>query len=194
MASIKDVLAYWAAIGPAGWYAVEPEQDAQIRSAFLPDWEAALAGGREGWIDGPEGSLAYILLTDQFPRNMFRGDARSFASDAQALAAARTATAAGWDSAIAEPLRQFFYLPFMHSEEPADQARCQQLVADRMPETGTGTLQHARAHALVIRRFGRFPYRNAALGRDTTEAEAAFLAEGGYGAALREVHAVADGA
>ncbi|MDP3340917.1 DUF924 family protein [Frigidibacter sp.] len=193
MASTQDILAYWAGIGPAGWYAVEPAQDAQIRDAFLPDWEAALAGEREHWIEGAEGSLGYIILTDQFPRNMFRGDARSFATDAQALAAARVATDAGWDSAVAEPLRQFFYLPFMHSEALADQARCQQLVVDRMPETGAGTLQHARAHALVILRFGRFPYRNAALGRETTEAEAAFIAEGGYGAALREVQA-ADGA
>jgi len=189
MASTEEILAYWAGIGPAGWYAVEPAQDAQIRDAFLPDWEAALAGQREHWVGGTEGSLAYLILTDQFPRNMFRGDARSFATDAQALAAARIATAAGWDSGVAEPLRQFYYLPFMHSEVLADQTECQALVAARMPETGASTLQHARAHALVIERFGRFPYRNAALGRETTEAEATFIAEGGYGAALREVQA-----
>lgn len=193
MAGINDILDYWAGIGPAGWYAVDPAQDAQIREAFLPDWEAALAGQREHWIEGTEGSLAYLILTDQFPRNMFRGDGRSFATDAQALAAARIATAAGWDSGVAEPLRQFFYLPFMHSEVLADQAHCYDLFAARMPETGASNLQHARAHALVIERFGRFPYRNDALGRETTEAEAAFLAEGGYGAALREVQA-ADGA
>jgi len=193
MASTQDILAYWAGIGPAGWYAVEPAQDAQIRDAFLPDWEAALAGEREHWIDGTEGSLAYLILTDQFPRNMFRGDGRSFATDAQALAAARVATDAGWDSGAAEPLRQFFYLPFMHSEVLADQAHCYDLFAARMPETGASNLQHARAHALVIERFGRFPYRNDALGREMTEAEAAFLAEGGYGAALREIQA-ADGA
>jgi len=189
MVTTQDILAYWAGIGPEGWYAVDPQQDVQIRDTFLPDWEAALAGGREHWIDGTEGSLAYLILTDQFPRNMFRGDGRSFATDAQALAAARVATEAGWDVAVAEPLRQFFYLPYMHSELLADQARCQQLVAERMPETGASTLQHARAHALVIQRFGRFPYRNDALGRETTEAEAAFLAGGGYGAALREVQA-----
>lgn len=189
MASIQDILAYWAGIGPQGWYAVDPAQDDQIRSAFLPDWEAARAGAREAWVEGTEGSLAYILLTDQFPRNMFRGDGRSFATDRLALAAARLATDASWDMGAAEPLRQFYYLPFMHSEEPADQARCQQLVAARMPETGASTLQHARAHALVIDRFGRFPYRNAALGRDTTAAEEAFLAAGGYGAALREIQA-----
>lgn len=193
MASIEEILSYWAGIGPEGWYAVEPAQDDQIRTAFLPDWEAALAGQREGWLDGTEGSLAYLLLTDQFPRNMFRGDGRSFATDPQALAAARMATDAGWDAPVAEPLKQFFYLPFMHSEDIADQARCQELVAARMPETGASTLLHARAHARVIERFGRFPYRNTALGRETTEAEAAFLAEGGYAAALREVQGTHDG-
>ncbi|MBC7137946.1 MAG: DUF924 domain-containing protein [Defluviimonas sp.] len=187
MAGIREIIAFWAGIGPAGWYVADPAQDERIRAAFLPDWEAARAGQREGWVDGSEGSLAYLILTDQFPRNMFRGDARSFATDPQALAAARRATEAGWDMGVAEPLRQFFYLPFMHSEDPGDQARCARLVAERLPETGASTLLHARAHALVIARFGRFPFRNAALGRETTAAEAAFLAQGGYAAALREV-------
>ena len=186
MASIGEITGFWRETGPAGWYSADPALDAAICSRFLPDWEAARDGGREGWCDGPEGALAYLILTDQFPRNMFREDPRAFATDARALAAARRATAAGWDGAIAGAIRQFFYLPFMHAEDPAAQEAGIALFAERMPEAGENLL-HARAHAEVIRRFGRFPHRNAALGRTTTAEEAAFLAAGGYPALVRQL-------
>lgn len=184
----ETVLDYWLGeLSPADWYAVDPEVDATIRERFLPTWERLAEGGKQGWLTGCVGSLAYILVADQFPRNMFRGEARAFATDAKARAAAHRAIAEGWDMVAPEPDRQFFYLPFMHSEAAEDQALCCHLIGEKMPETGEATLQHARAHQEVIRRYGRFPYRNDALGRDTRPEEAAFLADGGYEAALRAV-------
>lgn len=182
----QTVLDFWLGeLTPADWYAVNPEVDARIRAQFLPTWERLRDGGKQGWLTGCVGSLAYIVVADQFPRNMFRGEARAFATDDKARAAARMAIAEGWDMVAPEPDRQFFYMPFMHSEETADQALCGRLVAEKMPETGADTLLHARAHERVIRRFGRFPYRNAALGRETHPEEEKFLEEGGYAAALR---------
>lgn len=186
MSAPETVLDYWLGeVGPAGWYAGGDALDAAIRARFEDLWRAAAAGGLDHWIDGSGPSLAFIVLTDQFPRNMFRDTAQAFATDATALAAARTATAAGWDIGAPEPDRQFFYMPFMHAEDAAMQARCVELLSERMPDTGADTLLHARAHQEVIRRFGRFPTRNAALGRKSTPDEAAFLAEGGYGAVVR---------
>lgn len=185
----QAILAHWQALGPAGWYAGTPEIDAAIRAAFAPAWAAARDGGHTGWLATAEGALAYLLLTDQFPRNMFRDDPRAFATDALALAAAGQALARGHDLATPEPLRQFFYLPLMHAEDPAAQGRCCRLFAERMPLTGADNLRHARAHAWVIARFGRFPYRNAALGRAEAAGEAGFLAAGGYRAALAAIDA-----
>lgn len=180
------VLDYWLGeVGPTGWYAGGEDLDGEIRERFADLWQAAADGGLDHWIDGPGGTLAFIVLTDQFPRNMWRGSARAFATDALALDAARRAIAAGWDMAAPEPERQFFYLPFMHSEALVDQETCIGLMAERMPETGASNHLHARAHAEVIRRFGRFPYRNAALGRETSDAETAFMAEGGYGTVVQ---------
>lgn len=182
------VLDFWLGeLTPADWYAVKPELDARIRKDFGSTWERLHAGGKQGWLTGCVGSLAYILVADQFPRNMFRGEGRAFATDDKARAAARRAIAEGWDMVAPEPDRQFFYLPFMHSEDPEDQAFCCRLFETRMPETGADNLIHARAHAEVIRRFDRFPYRNDALGRPTRPDEAAFLDAGGYGAVLREM-------
>lgn len=188
MSDPATVLDFWLGeLQPAQWYAVDPALDDEIRDQFADLWEAAAAGGLDHWIDGAAGTLAYIVLTDQFPRNMWRGSGRAFATDARALDAARRAVAENWDMHAPEPERQFFYLPYMHSENPDDQAACIALFAARMPETGAANHLHARAHALVIERFGRFPYRNAALGRPTTAAEQAFLDAGGYRAALEEV-------
>lgn len=181
MTTPEEILDYWLGeLTPQDWYAGSAALDAEIRTRFLPDWQAAQTGACEDWVDGAAGALAYILLTDQFPRNMFRGEARAFATDPQAIVAANLAIAAGWDLDAPEPERQFFYLPFMHSEDPRHQAYCLELFGERMPQTGAENLLHARAHQEVIRRFGRFPYRNAALGRDTTPDEAAFLDDGGY--------------
>ncbi|MCB2114920.1 MAG: DUF924 domain-containing protein [Rhodobacteraceae bacterium] len=188
MSEPESVLAFWLdELGPPGWYAAVDEVDTEIRSRFLPAWEAAREGQREFWCNGPRGTLAYLILTDQFPRNMFRGDARSFATDAQARAAAAAAIVRGWDLKIAEPARQFFYLPYMHSEDLADQDRALTLFQTSMPATGAANLPHARAHREIIRRFGRFPYRNAALGRKSSGEEQAFLDAGGYGVILNDL-------
>ena len=137
------------------------------------------------WLTYPVGTLAYIILTDQFPRNMFRDTAQTFASDRHARAACKVAITRDWDQRISEPARQFFYLPLMHSENLVDQDRAVRLISARMERDSTDNLLHAQAHRDVIRQFGRFPFRNAALGRVSTEAEAAWLASGAYGAAFR---------
>lgn len=185
MAESTALLAWWLdEVGPAGWYAGGEALDGETRTRWLDTWQAAQAGGLGQWLTYPKGALAYIILLDQFPRNMFRDDGRAFATDRMALSAAKGAIAKGWDLRIDEPARQFFYLPLMHSEVLSDQDRCVRLILDRLPETGANNLLHARAHRDVIRRFGRFPYRNAALGRVSRADEAAFLAEGGYMSAV----------
>lgn len=195
MMNPDDVLAYWIdEVGPSGWYQGGAALDAEITETFLETWQAAHEGALSLWLTYPSGTLAYIILTDQFPRNMFRGTAKAFATDKVALAAAKSAIARGWDMRIDEPARQFFYVPLMHSECLADQERSVRLILTRMPETGAGNLLHAKAHREVIRRFGRFPYRNAALHRETQASEAAYLAEGGYGATVRELEAAASAA
>ena len=184
----RGVTEYWVQqVGPEGWYRGDPELDAAIRAKYLDAWEVARQGGMEHWRASGPGALAYLILTDQFPRNMFRDDARAFATDGLARAAAKTGIDRGWDLATPEPERQFFYLPLMHSENAEDQERAVRLCLTRMPRTGASTLLHARAHREVIRRFGRFPYRNAALGRETTGAEQGFLDAGGYGAVVRDL-------
>ena len=182
----EDVLRYWLdEIGPKGWYAGSAELDADIRTRFLASWEAAMEGACGLWLTYPVGTLAYIILTDQFPRNMFRDEAKAFASDRHARAACKVAVTRDWDQRISEPARQFFYLPLMHSENLVDQDRCVRLIAARMARDLSDSLLHAQAHRDVIRAFGRFPFRNAALGRVSTPAEAAWLAAGAYGTAVR---------
>lgn len=188
MASPEEILAFWLdEVGPKGWYVGSEALDADIRDRFLPDYEAAREGGRSLWLTYPSGALAYIILLDQFPRNMFRDDAQAFQADDVARAAAKVAISKGWDLKIDEPARQFFYLPLMHSESIMDQERCVRLMLERMPETGASNLLHARAHREVIRRFGRFPYRNEVLGRHSSADEAKFLNEGGYMAVVEAV-------
>ncbi len=190
MTTVDAVLAYWLdELGPAGWYDGSDAIDTAIRDRFLTAWEDAHAGAYGLWLTYPNGALAYILLTDQFPRNMFRGQARSFATDRQALAAAKSAINHGWDMRIDEPARQFFYLPLMHSENLADQDRAVRLIHDRLPATGASNLLHARAHREVIRQFGRFPYRNAALARPFTAVEQAYVTSGGYGQTVKAMQA-----
>ena len=179
-----EVLRFWLEeLEPRDWYVADAAVDARIRERFLGAWEAARGGELRDWEATARGALALLVLTDQFPRNMFRGDGRAFATDALARGVARRAVARGFDLEVEAPARQFFYLPFEHSESLTDQERAVRLIAMRMdaPET----LLHARAHREVIRRFGRFPYRNAALGRETSAAEKAFLEGGSYGAVLR---------
>ncbi len=190
MSEPKDILAFWLdEIGPKGWYESSETLDQAICDRFMQVWENAKAGAYSLWQTYPTGTLAYLILMDQFPRNMFRDDPRAFSSDAAALEAAKSAVKKGWDMRVDEPGRQFFYLPMMHSENLVDQDRCVRLMLTRMPESGAGSLLHAKAHREVIRQFGRFPHRNAALLRQTTAPEAAFVAEGGYGAVLQRMSA-----
>ncbi|NPD15639.1 DUF924 domain-containing protein [Xinfangfangia sp. D13-10-4-6] len=187
-----EVLQFWIEeIGPEGWYAGDPATDDACAARFGELLEALQSGGLEHWIDGPIGTLAYLVIADQFSRNIHRGSAKAFASDPMARAAARVALDEGWDLGAPEPERQFFYMPFEHSEDLADQDLAVQLFEERMPEN-PDSLLHARAHREIIRLFGRFPFRNQALGRETTPAEAEFLAQGAYPALverLRSSHA-----
>ncbi|MEM6940582.1 MAG: DUF924 family protein [Pseudomonadota bacterium] len=186
MARPEDILSFWLDdLTPQDWYAVDAALDADIKTRFFDTWVAATEGAHSLWLTYPTGVLAYIILTDQFPRNMFRDDAKAFQTDRLGLSAAKSAIERGWDLRIDEPARQFFYLPLMHSENSYDQDRAVRLICERMPKTGESNLLHARAHRQVIREFGRFPYRNEALQRATTKAEAAYLAQGGYGSTVR---------
>ena len=187
-----EVLEFWLhEVGPKGWYAGGDEIDSLCRERFGDLWQAALDGGLEHWVDGTVGTLAYLILTDQFPRNIHRGTALSFATDPQARAAARKALDAGWDLGSPEPERQFFYMPFEHSEAEEDQTLAVKLLGERLssdPEMGL----HARVHQAVIQRYGRFPTRNAALGRVSSPQEQVYLDRGGYAAlvkAMKESHA-----
>jgi len=190
MVGPEEVLSFWLdEVGPDGWYDQDEALDASVRERFLDTWQAACEGQFSMWLTYPSGSLAYIILTDQFPRNMFRGSKQAFASDRIALTAAKCAVDKRWDMKIDEPARQFFYLPMMHSENLCDQERCVRLMCERMPDYGASNLLHARAHREVIRQFGRFPYRNEALERSTTEHEAAYVSQGGYGSTVRDLQA-----
>ncbi|MBO9453057.1 DUF924 domain-containing protein [Tropicibacter sp. R16_0] len=190
MVGPEDILSFWLdEVGPAGWYVQDDALDAQITEKFKSTWEAACEGRFSMWLTYPSGALAYIILTDQFPRNMFRGDARAFKTDKAALAAAKCAVDKKWDMRIDEPARQFFYLPMMHSENLCDQERCVRLLCERMPESGASNMLHARAHREVIRQFGRFPYRNDALHRTPTAQEAVYVSDGGYGQTVRQMQA-----
>ena len=152
--------------------------DREIRDRFGAVHAQAVAGECDDWAASAEGALALIVLLDQFSRNLFREDGRAFEADARARHLAEAAIAAGHDRAAAADRRTSFYLPFMHSEDLADQERCVELYA-AMPESENGSY-HAREHHDLIRRFGRFPHRNRMLGRTSTPEEERFLAEGGY--------------
>lgn len=185
MSDPVEVLDFWLGeVGPEGWYAGGEALDAACREGFADLWQAAADGGLEHWVEGAVGTLAYLIVTDQLARNIHRGSALAFATDPQALAAARKAVAAGWDMDAPEPERQFFYMPFEHSEHPQDQETAVALLTERMASDPDMAL-HARAHRAVIARYGRFPTRNAALGRESTPEEEAYLAEGGYAALVQ---------
>lgn len=186
MAGQQDVLDYWLnELGEAGWYAGGAALDDAIRARFAPLWAEARQGRLDNWQITPGGSLAYLILTDQMPRNMFRDQAAAFATDSLAHAAANRAILLGWDTLVPVPQRQFFYLPMMHAENQFDQNRSVAFFATRMPGDAADHALHARAHRQVIRAFGRFPTRNAALGRESSAAERAYLAAGGYRATLQ---------
>ncbi len=190
MAGPDEILSFWLdEVGSVGWYQGGDELDARIRDRFEADWERAMQGAYSLWLTYPSGTLAYIILTDQFPRNMFRDTGKAFASDKIARAAAKMAIAKGWDKKIDGMARQFFYMPLVHSECLVDQDRAVRLIKERMPDGGKVNLPHAKAHRAIIRLFGRFPSRNEALHRPTTPPEAEFVAAGGYRKALEMVQA-----
>lgn len=187
MTLAQEIVQYWInEVGPKGWYMGGEELDTQIRERFEKHWFEAMEGAYGPWLMDAEGTLAYLILTDQFPRNMFRGDARSFASDPLARAAAKQAIAQGWDQKVDAQSRQFFFLPLMHSENLVDQDRSVELFRTRM-DGDQGNIIHAEAHRAVIRDFGRFPYRNEALGRKTTQAEQKFLDAGAYASLVKRM-------
>lgn len=176
LATAEDVIAFWRDAGPSRWYRKDEAFDRAFRDGFLATHEAAARGELDGWLATPEGTLALCVLLDQFPRNAFRGSPRMFATDAKALAVARHALRRKFDGHVDEELRQFFVMPFMHSEDLADQHLCVRLAKD-LP---TDTLRYAEMHRDIIVRFGRFPHRNPVLGRATTVEEQRFLDEGGF--------------
>lgn len=178
--AVETILDFWLTeIGEAGWYEQNDEVDATLRARFGALWRDAAAGRFDAWITEPSGALALLILLDQFPRNMWRGAPEAFATDRKARALAKRAIALGHDRRIPEPERQFFYLPLMHAEALPDQERCVRLIRLSMTN-GAVNLDHACKHREVIRKFGRFPSRNQALGRADTDAERAYRAAGGY--------------
>ena len=177
MTDPADIVAFWKEAGPDKWFAKDDAFDAEFRRRFEADHLAAARRERDDWLDTPHGALALCLLLDQFPRNVFRGTGHAFATDPLARLIARRAIAAGHDQAVEEELRPFFYLPLQHSEDMADQRQSLALFGAL---TAPNADKWARHHHDVIARFGRFPHRNAALGRVTTPEEVAFLEADGF--------------
>ncbi|GLR66323.1 hypothetical protein GCM10010909_10030 [Acidocella aquatica] len=172
-----EIVSFWRDAGPERWFAKDEIFDLTIRGRFMAVHEAAARGERAGWEESGDSALALMILLDQFPRNMFRGSAHAFATDGLARAMAGRAIARGFDASAEELMRPFFYLPFMHSEALADQDFAVRLY------TALGDaelLKYAVLHRDIIARFGRFPHRNAALGRETSAEERAFLENGGF--------------
>jgi uncharacterized protein (DUF924 family) len=172
-----DVLAFWRAAGPDKWFAKDDAFDAEIAARFGALWRAAANDELASWETTPEGALALVIVLDQFPRNMFRGQARTYETDAVARAVADRALERGSDRMVPQLERQFFYLPLMHSEILADQERCLLLARALGDDEVT---KYAEIHTDIVRRFGRFPHRNSMLGRATTPDEQAFLDAGGF--------------
>jgi len=177
LASAAEVVSFWREAGPDRWFNKDASFDDSVRERFLYTYEAAAAGKFSGWEQSAEGTLALLILLDQFPRNMFRGEARAFATDPLARAVAAGGIVRGFDAQVSPDMRGFFCLPFEHSEDLADQERG---IAFYKAIGDADGLKWAEIHADIIRRFGRFPHRNAVLGRATTPEEQAFLDGGGF--------------
>lgn len=175
-AGIGEVTGFWRQAGPARWFEKDPQFDRDFKDRFL-DLHIAAAGRRlDHWSRTAEGSLALMVLLDQFPRNAFRGTAHMYATDPLARMFAERAIQSGHDREVVRELRVFFYLPFSHSEDLAHQDRAVELNRGQDPEAE----KHALIHREIIQRFGRFPHRNPMLGRETTPEEQAFLDAGGF--------------
>ncbi|MDD5366027.1 MAG: DUF924 domain-containing protein [Gallionellaceae bacterium] len=170
----QDLLDFWFSEAMRKrWFASTPELDRTIRERFEPMWQQACAGELDHWLDTPDGALALVIVLDQLPLNMYRGEALAYASEGQAVAAAQRALELGHDKAMPQDRLAFLFLPFMHSEALADQDRSVELFR----AAGlTGILYWAEHHREIVRRYGRFPHRNEALGRDSTADELDYLA------------------
>jgi uncharacterized protein (DUF924 family) len=172
-----EVLAFWRAAGPDMWFEKDAAFDAEVAARFSCLWQAARDGKLAPWEETPQAALALLIVLDQFPRNMFRGDRRAYETDGLARSVADRAIGRGFDRQASHAERQFFYLPFQHPEDVADQERCIALARGYGDDEFT---KYAERHADIIRRFGRFPHRNAPLGRATRPQEQAFLDAGGF--------------
>ena len=178
MAAIpNDVIGFWRHAGPQKWFKKVHAFDEAIRLKFEPVHHRAARGEYDAWAETADGALALLILLDQFPRNLYRNSAHAFATDPKARTIARAAIERGFDRQVDPALRNFFYLPFEHSEDLADQDYGLALVAEGGVEDD---LKWAALHRDIIVRFGRFPHRNACLGRMTTAEEQEFLDEGGF--------------
>jgi uncharacterized protein (DUF924 family) len=175
--AVDDIVKFWfEELAPEDWYKADAKRDAEVRRRFGPLYEKLSIGVPRDWLEMPKGWLAAILVLDQFPRNMFRGEPKAFATDAEALALAKQAIVKSVDMRLQPDQRAFIYLPFQHAEDRADQARSVELF------TALGNpnnLDFALRHKAIVDRFGRFPHRNAVLGRASTEEESVFLKEPG---------------
>jgi uncharacterized protein (DUF924 family) len=172
----SDVLDFWKEAGPKLWYAKDAAFDERFRSRFEEGHMAAARRELDGWMETADGALALMILLDQYPRNSFRGTGHQFATDALALSLAKQAVARGYHEAVEVDLRQFFLTPYEHSERLEDHDALKPLCAG-LPEVA----RYADIHRDIIVRFGRFPHRNKALGRETTVEEQTFLDGGGFG-------------
>ncbi len=173
----NDVVGFWLGAGPDKWFKKVVAFDEAVRLKFESTHHKAARSEYDAWAETPDGALALLILLDQFPRNLYRNSGHSFATDDKARAIARAAIERGLDRQVDPRLRNFFYLPFEHSEDMADQDYGLALVAEAGIEND---LKWATIHRDIIARFGRFPHRNHALGRVTTPEEQEFLDEGGF--------------
>ena len=173
----SEIVAFWSGAGYAKWFKRDDAFDADFQSRYHDAHLAAARREHENWLASAEGALALLILLDQFPRNCFRNSAHSYATDGLARHYAQRAIDAGFDLQVDAALRMFFYLPFEHSEAMADQDYAMELFAKIGDEE---TMKYAVLHRELIARFGRFPHRNAALGRESTREELDYLASGGF--------------
>lgn len=194
--SKREVLEFWfGTLDESGfadeahkrrWFMKDDAFDEEIRSRFLSVYEAIASGEHEDWRDDARGALAYVIVLDQFSRNMFRGSGRMYAEDARAVAATKDAIARGLDHDLGPAERTFLYMPLMHSEALVDQESCirhfEHLCGELEGDAAkaiANNVDYAIRHRDIVARFGRFPHRNALVNRSTTDEEAAFLEEPG---------------
>ena len=183
------ILNFWLdEVGPDCWYIFDESLDGLIKKKFKETLQNILLGGHSLWLTYPSGALAYIIILDQFSRNIFRGSKSSFAADRIAIAASKQSIKYEFDLKISEPARQFFYMPLMHSENLYDQEKCIRQILQKLPSSGNDLLKHALAHRELIRSYGRFPSRNGQLGRTTTLLEQEYFDHGGYQAVLSRIN------